>query len=449
MKTLHRLIVPIMLGVLGVVIPFPGLLPSPAAHAGERHDRGPTEPGSDEGLHVGDHDEHPGQAEDLADGRGREGQGDHKEVGKHAHDDHSDEEGAEAVRLERAVMKEFGIEVRAAAGGTVARIIRLLGEVVYNADRVAHVRPKVVGIVQQVEVSVGDRVAAGHRLAVLHSRELAAARSAYLSATARLELARENLERDRRLFSQKVGTERAVLSAEQAYSEAQIDHNQARSALQALGYSREAIAGLARLNDQAFNDYALVAPLDGIVTRRHATIGEIMGPEVADAPFVVADLSSVWVNLTVYQRDLARVQAGQPVTITFGHGIPEARGTLAFVSPALEEATRTATARVVLDNPRGKWRPGLFVSGLVETGVEMANVTVPRSAVTELNGKKVIFVETDAGFEPRPVRLGRVSTEAAEVLAGLAVGERYVAENVLALKTELNRATLEHAGHAH
>jgi len=346
-------------------------------------------------------------------------------------------------------MREFGIEVRVAAGGTVAQTLTLSGEVGYNADRIAHVRPMVSGIVRRVEASVGDRVAAGQRLAVLNSRELAAARSAYLAATARLGLARENLARDRRLFAEKVGTERAVLAAEQAFREAQIDRNQARSALQALGYSTQEIGRLGALEEHAFNSYDLPAPLAGIVTRRHIAIGEVMGPEVEDAPFVVADLSSVWVNLTVYQRDLARVRTGQPVTITFGHGIPAARGTIAFVSPALEEATRTATARVVLDNPEGEWRPGLFVSGLVETGEAPVAVVLPRSAVTRLEGRTVVFVAGESGFEPRDIRLGQVTPSAVEVADGLAAGERYVATNVLALKAELNRAALEHAGHAH
>ena len=68
----------------------------------------------------------------------------------------------------------------------------------------------------------------------------------------------------------------------------------------------------------------------------------------------------MWVNLTVYQRDLAQVRAGMPVTIQFSSGIPDAQGTVAFVSPALDETTRTATARVVLENPHADWRPGLL-----------------------------------------------------------------------------------------
>ncbi|MDZ7750949.1 MAG: efflux RND transporter periplasmic adaptor subunit [Gammaproteobacteria bacterium] len=407
MKSLHRLATPLLVGVLGLVAALPGPLGPPDAHAAE------------------------GDA--------------------HGHNEGHEEEENEGsqIRLSPDVMDEFGIEVRVATGGTVAQTVTLPGEVVYNADGIAHVRPMVSGIVQRVEASVGDRVAPGQRLAVLNSRELAATRSAYLAATARLELARENLERDRRLFTQKVGTERAVLAAEQAFREAQIDRNQARSALQALGYSKGKIGRLGDLDEHAFNTYDLLAPLKGIVTRRHAVIGEIIGPEVSDAPFVVADLSSVWVNLTVYQRDLVRVQAGQPVTITFGHGIPDAHGTIAFVSPALDAATRTATARVVLANPRGEWRPGLFVSGLVETGEKPAAVVLPRSALTRLDGRTVVFVAGESGLEPREIRLGQVSPNTVEVAGGLTAGERYVATNVLAVKAELNRAALEHAGHAH
>jgi cobalt-zinc-cadmium efflux system membrane fusion protein len=346
-------------------------------------------------------------------------------------------------------MQEFGIEVRMATGGSIGRTVRLPGEVIYNTDRIAHVSPMVAGRVQQVYVSVGDRVVAGQIMAVLASRELAAARSDYLAAVAKLELARENLGREKRLLSDKVGTTRAAAAARQAYREADIERTQAVNALFALGYSREQVTQTTALEDKDFSIYQLRAPLSGIVTQRHITIGEVVGLETADAPFVVADLSSVWVNLTVYQRDLAQVRAGMPVTIQFNSGIPDAQGTVAFVSPALDETTRTATARVVLENPHADWRPGLFVSGLIETGRETAAVVVPNSALTELDGETVVFVQTAGGFEPRKVRQGRATPEAVEIIDGLAEGERYAANNVLALKAENNRAALEHAGHVH
>lgn len=413
-------------------------------HAEDDHDHAKHAEGDPEhakhtdGEHGGhDHAEH-GEGEQGTDGRAGDDD--------HAGHDHDEEE---PIRLTSAVMREFGIEVRMATGGRIGRTVRLSGEVIYNTDRIAHVSPMVAGRVQQVHVSVGDRVEAGQTMAVLTSRELAAARSDYLAAVAKLELARENLGREKRLLSDKVGTTRAAAAARQAYREADIERNQAVNALFALGYSREQVAQTATLDDKDFSAYKLRAPLSGMVTQRHITIGEVIGLETADAPFVVADLSSVWVNLTVYQRDLAQVRAGMPVTIQFSGGIPDARGTVTFVSPALDETTRTATARVVLQDPHADWRPGLFVSALIETGLEKAAVVVPKSALTELDGETVLFVQTDAGFEPRKVQQGRATTEAVEIVDGLIVGERYAANNVLALKAETNRAALEHAGHVH
>ncbi len=396
----------------------------PSAYAEQRHAE-PDEHG---------HEEHAGD--------------DHADHDDHAGHDHGHEEEG-PIRLKPAVLREFGIEVQTAAGGSIARTVRLAGEVVYNADHIAHVRPTVAGSVQRVNVSVGDRVESGQAMAVLNSRELAVARSEYLAAVARLELARENLARDRRLFREKVGTERAVLTSTQAYREADIVHGQAENSLHALGYSHPQITRLSELDDSAFTTYEMRAPLSGIVTRRHITIGELIGLDDDDAPFVVADLSSVWVNLTVYQRDLSQVRTGMPVTVEFGGDIPEAKGAIAFVSPSLDETTRTATARVVLDNPHGDYRPGLFVSALVETGQAEGDLVVPTSALTELDGKTVLFIQTDEGFEPRRVRPGRSTAQAVQILEGLAEGERYAATNVLALKAEMNRAALAHAGHAH
>lgn len=450
MKIRTTLGVLLLLVGLGTADPLLRLWSASAAPADEHHGHGHDErTDTDHGKHAEEdrtgnaHAQHD-HAEDDHDHAKHAGD----EHAAHDHAGHDHDEGG-SIRLTPAVMNEFGIEVGVATGGSIARTLRLSGEVAYNMDRIAHVSPMVSGRVQQVHVSVGDRVEAGQPMAVITSRELAAARSAYLAAVAKLELARENMVREQRLLSDKVGTTRAAAAARQAYREAEIERNQAVNALFALGNSREQMAQIAALEDKDFSAYELRAPLKGIVTQRHITIGEIIGQDATDAPFVVADLSSVWVNLTVYPRDLAHVRAGMPVTIEFGGDIPDAQGAIAFVSPALDETTRTATARVVLESPHADWRPGLFVSGLIETGRETATIVVPHSALTELDGETVVFVQTDEGFEPRSVQLGRTTHEAVEITDGLTEGERYAANNVLALKAETNRAELEHAGHAH
>ncbi len=286
-------------------------------------------------------------------------------------------------------------------------------------------------------------------MATLSSRDLAEARSTYLAADARLELAREIFSRDEKLVMDRIGTERQMLESQQAMREAEIALRLAEQNLHAIGESHESLKVLQSIEDTTLSEYKMRAPIDGIVIERHLTRGELISEQTAEPPFVIADISSVWVDLTVYQRDIANLSSGQTVRITFGHGIPDASGTIAFVSSSFEEQTRTATARVVLDNPQGHWRPGLFVTAHLSTEQLSESVVVPRSAVTQLEGQTVVFVQEGEAFEQRQVQLGNSSEDQVEVLSGLEPGERYVARNVLALKAEFNRAELEHAGHVH
>ncbi len=368
------------------------------------------------------------------------------------HDDHAghgDEESG-AVHIAPSVMEEYGITVEVATTRSLGQTVSLPGEVVFNTDRIAHVTPSVAGIVQKVNQTVGDQVEAGAVMAVLSSRELAAARSAILGARASLELEQETLNRQAKLLEDRIGTETAVLEARKAVREQEIALNLAEQNLHALGQTQAEVDALDGSAETNLSEYQLKAPLGGIVIAREITRGEVVSEQPDEAPFIVADLSSVWVNLTVYQRDLASVRAGMPVQIQFGHGIPDASGTITFVSPAVDEQTRTATARIVLDNPDGVWRPGLFVTGKVATGESSEQtIAVPKSALQKVGEDRVVFVQTAEGFEPRPVEVGQSNDTHVQIVSGLSAGERYVTKNAFALKAELNRASLEHAGHAH
>src|SRR5690606_33539897 len=132
---------------------------------------------------------------------------------------------------------------------------------------------------------------------------------------------------------------------------------------------------------------------------------------------------TVWVELSVYQKDLAALRAGMQVRITAAHGDAEADATIDYISPILDPHTRAAAARAVLPNPDGQWRPGAFVSGRVTTGAGEANVVVPAEAIQRLEGQQVIFVQTAEGIEPRAVQTGRAAAGVVEILAGLAPGE--------------------------
>jgi len=187
--------------------------------------------------------------------------------------------------------------------------------------------------------------------------------------------------------------------------------------------------------------YPLTTAIDGVVIEKHLTKGEAIDTE--KGAFVVADLSDVWVDLAVYQKDLDKVARGQAVRVSAGKEVPPAEGTVSYLTPTVDPPTRTATARVVLPNGDGRWRPGMFVTGRVLAPLD-AELVVPLAAVQTFAGSPVVFLEAPGGFLPRPVRLGTRGESQVAVLSGLAPGERYAASNTFLLKAELGKADAEH-----
>jgi len=190
--------------------------------------------------------------------------------------------------------------------------------------------------------------------------------------------------------------------------------------------------------------FPLEAAFAGTVIDRHVTPGEVVSPE--RAAFIVADLSTVWVEIDVYQRALDRVRVGGPVEITAGRGGESVEGIVSYVSPVVDQATRTARARVVLANPHGRWRPGSFVTALVHDPSDAA-VVVPRRAVHRLGGEPVVFVVSGDHFTPRVVTLGRVGRSRVAIAQGLEPGERYADEGSFLVKAEIAKG--EGAEHEH
>ncbi|GAJ20130.1 unnamed protein product, partial [marine sediment metagenome] len=194
--------------------------------------------------------------------------------------------------------------------------------------------------------------------------------------------------------------------------------------------------------------YPLRAPFDATVIDKHITLGEkLSGDSYA---FTVADMSSVWINLNIHQKDLALVKPGQHVRIAAGPPVPKLEGTISYLSPVVGQSSRTTLARVVLDNTSGLLRPGTFVTADVLVDKVPAKVAVAKDTLQHLDNKTTIFVRTDHGFEPRTVTLGRSNDAFVEITSGLEPGEKIVTKNSFRLKAELeNVAGGGHAGHAH
>ncbi len=355
-------------------------------------------------------------------------------------------EGEELVRFTAAELEEFGVKLDTAQAGTLNVQLTLPGEVLVNQDRFAHIVPRIAGVVHTANKSVGDEVRAGDVLAVLDSRELADIKSEYLASRERLSLAEAAFRREERLFERKISSEQEFLEARQAMAEARIALRSGRQKLLALGFDEAYVDALPEQPEHALVHYQVTAPISGTVIEKHISQGEVLSAD-AEA-FAIADLRTVWVDLSVFQKDLDLVFEGQEVDIVTTGGQLRTQGAIKYVRPIVGEETRTAIARIVLDNSNGRWKPGLFVSGTVAIGATAVPLLAPKTALITMADTQVVFVEEHDGFEVRPVTAGRENDTHIEITSGLEAGERYVASGGFALKAELEKDELGE-GHGH
>lgn len=354
--------------------------------------------------------------------------------------------GENVVHLSYGELKEFGVQVEEAGPGKLQVSRVLPGEIAIDPDRLAHIVPRVAGVVRKVEKKLGDRVEAGELLAVLDSRELSEMKSVYLVARERAALADATFIREEKLWQEEISSKKEYLQARQALAEVRIEMRAAGQKLLSLGLSERYLQKLDFAEDDLFTRYEMVAPFDGRIIEKHITFGEMIQEDAV--AFVIADLTAVWVVLTVYQRDVSRIGLGQQVRIGVGGDTPVAKGSISYVSPVVDAATRTTQARVVLPNPDGRWRPGSFVSGSWVAEQLDVGLLIPTAALQMIEGRTSVFVETKHGFEPRSVQVGRTNETHAEIMIGLQPGQRYVARGAFTLKAQLTKDSFGD-GHGH
>ncbi|WP_022701451.1 efflux RND transporter periplasmic adaptor subunit [Oceanicaulis alexandrii] len=377
---------------------------------------------------------------DHADGHAPLGEAGESDPSGHA-DSHTD------IALTDAERDALGVVLGAVSRGPVDGWVELPGEVRFDENRIALVSAPVEGVIRDVFASVGDQVRQGDVLAVLDSRELAEAKAAYLSTLASLELVRPEFERERELFDRGVSTESRFQTARRALEEARIAVRSAQYQLDALGVDETARDALADPETGALSRYALIAPMDGVITERHAVRGEFAEAGDVEPTFVIADSRQVWVDAAIYGPDMLRVRQGARARIRLADA-EQIASVVSFVAPQIGEATRTGLARLIVDNADGRLMPGAFVTVELEDAAAAQSLRAPASAIQMLEGETVVFVPEGDRFEARPVRLGRRGPDYVEIVSGLALGDALVVEGAFALKAELQKGEFGD-GHAH
>jgi cobalt-zinc-cadmium efflux system membrane fusion protein len=349
------------------------------------------------------------------------------------------------VKLSEKQVDAGKFAVSEVQGGMLGKRITVPGSIVPSGDHVARVAVRLLGTVAELRKRLGDTVQAGEVVAVIESREVADAKSEYLAARLVFDLQQTLFNRSTRLFEGKVLSENDFLRARTTFEDARVKIEIARQKLFALSLTAEQIEALPQQPVETLRRQELKAPIAGRVAERRVELGSLVGREGLESElFVIVNLNVVWADLAVPPSELASIHEGQQITIAAGTGGEPSSATIMFVSPLLDKDTRAARVVASVDNAALKWRPGSFITAEIPTDEAPATITVPKTALQSLKGDTVVFVRTAEGFEARKVSIGRQDARLAEVVAGLAAGERIATSNTFTLKADLGKAEVEH-----
>jgi cobalt-zinc-cadmium efflux system membrane fusion protein len=346
----------------------------------------------------------------------------------------------ERIELSPKALETLSLETAPVTRQPIRSELRATAVIKPNENRLAHVSPRIPGKAIEVKAVLGDLVEPGQVLAELDSLELGEKKSAFLQARTNLEVARRNFEREERLFKQQISSEREYLESKGELERSEAAYRAAREALRLVGLGDDEINRTAWGGSRhPLSHFPLVAPFAGTVIEQHVALGELVRPE--DKPYAIADLTTLWTLLDVYEKDLSRVGVGADARVNV-EAFPDETfpGRITYLSHVLAESTRTAQARVEIDNRKGRLRPGMFATATIDLpgdgGAEA--ITVPEAAIQQIHGKPTAFVEAAPGsFEARTLALGGRSGDFVEVKAGLSAGEKVVTKGAFSLKSAL------------
>lgn len=354
-------------------------------------------------------------------------------------DEHRDED---LLKLSPEEIQRAGIVSETLEAAEVRDELVVTATVKPNQDAVVRMAPRVPGRLVQAPASLGDVVKAGQVLAILDSIEVGEAHSAYLLASTESRLTATAFERAERLHADQI-------IATKDYQRARAEHDKARAQLAAatdklrmLGIAPRGAPG-----ESAVSTFPLVSPIAGVVIEKKARIGELAKPD--EPVFTIANLSVLWIEADIVEKDLARVRRGAEAKVTVSAYPNEVfTGKVTYVGAMMDKETRTVRARIEVPNPKGELKPEMFATATIATDSARKVLALPESAVTLIQGLPTVYVEEGQGFEARPIEIAERVGGRVIVKSGLKAGELVVVAGVYALKAKQLKSQIG-AGHAH
>jgi len=311
------------------------------------------------------------------------------------------------------------------------------GKAQFNEEALARVQALVTGRVLEVLARPGEIVEPGHRLIVIDSPDLGAAKSDYAKAVADVERAEAAQRLARELFEVRAVPQKDVREADNDYRKSVAERERAAARLRTLGIGAEQLPAIASRADTGTR-IVVAAPRAGVIVERNVTPGQVVAYGQSDTPlnlFVIADVSTMWVVADVYEPDVPRVRRGQRVAVTLPC-CPHDRfeGAVDYISDVVDKETRTVKVRAVVPNHGRALKAEMFVKVAIATGVARV-LTLPQSAIHREGGQTYVLVERGKDdYARKPVQLGGELNGSVEIREGVTPEDRVVTTGSILLK---------------
>lgn len=358
------------------------------------------------------------------------------EKSEHAHAEAEDEHGEE-IALTTKQITEQGIQLALVEVGAVTMSASYPAKVTVNTDRQAHVSPAFSGYVEKVNVELGQRVVKGQALATLMVPDLVDQQANLQIVQANLELARQDYERERQLWSQGISAKQDYQRAYNTYKQAQIQLQASKSRLSAFG----AASG-------SNGRYVLTAPISGIISKKDLVVGENV--QLANQLFIIDQLDQLWLEFIAPSADLSAIGLNQEIEFKSLQTGNLFKAQIQSLNTEADLQTGRLQVRAKILSSATELRPNLMVNVQLQQAGSSQALRILKSAIQKVEGKDVVFVayehDQNIEFKAQPVVLGQISGNAewVEVQSGLTQGQQYTAQGSFLLKSELEKGEASH-----
>lgn len=305
---------------------------------------------------------------------------------------------------------------------------QVAGKIVYDETRTVRVFSPIAGRVIGTIAEIGSQVRVGDTLTILDSPELGQAQATYESALADLELAKRTFQRVKILFENDIAPRKQLEQAEDTLIRARSEAERARLRLANLGVRQI----------HTDNRFVLRTPLAGTITERNINPGMEVKPDLTAPLFVISDLTHLWVNIDIFEKDIGLIHTGAKVILNVpAYPNEDFVATISYISRIVDETTRTVKVRCMLPNLDGRLLPAMFASVRVMSEPDDLAIVIPLTAMFTEGESDWIYVNTgNYHYQKRPVKTGLRLKNEAVIVEGLKAGERFVVDGALLLGSE-------------